>query len=318
MSMTPTHTRVDDWSAYELANQAMRLTVIPELGGKILTLDDACSGRSWLWRNPYLPLRTPEAGGVYIESFDSGGWDEVFPSVDPCAAGSVGGAWGDHAITDHGELWCRPWSVQACDGALKMFVDDPALPFRFERTLRLAPDEGPLTFDYTLVNQTEKPLPYIWATHPLIAIEPGMRIDVPPGVKATCTGGDGEGLPPLNQPFDWPHNGSHDLSRVPQRGQAGYAVKLFTEPMDQASVTLTPPDGSAALKLTMAAGASHRVGMWLNYDGWSGAKTTHYFNAGIEPTTTPADRLDLSAADGAAAVLGPRGTVQWALRVELV
>jgi hypothetical protein len=58
--------------------------------------------------------------------------------------------------------------------------------------------------------------------------------------------------------------------------------------------------------------------MWLNYDGWSGAGSAHYFNAGIEPTTTPADRLDRAAADGSAAVLAPRASKRWSLRVELI
>ena len=41
--------------------------------------------------------------------FDAGGWDEVFPTVDPCRVPNS--AWGDRTLTDHGELWYRPWQM---------------------------------------------------------------------------------------------------------------------------------------------------------------------------------------------------------------
>src|SRR3954463_15441636 len=137
------------WPAVVMQNDAMRVTVIPEIGGKIISIMSRRTGREWLWRNPYLALRKPPADATDFGAFDAGGWDEVFPTVNPCSVPNS--AWGDRRLTDHGELWYRPWQIVAANAdsqtgtTLSLAVDDPQLPFRFERTLTLGPGLGRLT-----------------------------------------------------------------------------------------------------------------------------------------------------------------------------
>src|SRR5271156_6921865 len=109
MSIQLEHTHVDSFQAVALTNDAIRVVVIPGLGGKIISLQSRDSGREWLWRNPYLPLRKPPANPLNFGLFDAGGWDEVFPTVDPCRVPDS--AWGNRTLTDHGELWYRPWQT---------------------------------------------------------------------------------------------------------------------------------------------------------------------------------------------------------------
>src|SRR6478672_7148868 len=142
MSIYLEHTLVGSWPAVVLQNDAMRVAVIPEIGGKIISLVSRRTGREWLWKNPQLPLRKPPADATDFGAFDAGGWDEVFPTVTPCRVPTS--AWGNRTLTDHGELWYRPWQLVAAGagwqtGATrKLAVGDPHLPFRFERTLTLA------------------------------------------------------------------------------------------------------------------------------------------------------------------------------------
>jgi len=52
-------------------------------------------------------------------------------------------------LTDHGELWYRPWQVLEAKNvpnelaSVTLAVDDPELLFRFERTLTLPDGPGP-------------------------------------------------------------------------------------------------------------------------------------------------------------------------------
>lgn len=302
------------WTTHKLADDSVRLAVIPELGGKIVSLRSVRSGREWLWANPYLPLREPERGGSYVQRFDSGGWDEVLPTVDPCKV--EGTPWGG-GLTDHGEMWCRAWHVtEAGRDAVSLELDDPGLPVRVRRRISLGPGEGRVSIGYTLHNRGGEAVPFIWAAHPLMAIEPGMRIELPPGMRVGCVAKIGAAPVRSGETFDWPYAGGFDFSHVPGR-DAGFAVKLFTGAMGGHGITLVSPDGSESLRFRVTSGLDPRIGLWLNYGGWSGAGTVNYFNAGIEPTTTPGDRLDAAIRDRTAAMLDGGAERRWTLTVEL-
>ena len=109
MSIKLEHTHVDAWPAVVMQNDAIRVVVVPEIGGKIISLVSHLTGREWLWKNPHLALRKPPPDATDFGAFDAGGWDEVFPTVNPCRVPNS--AWGDRMLTDHGELWYRPWQI---------------------------------------------------------------------------------------------------------------------------------------------------------------------------------------------------------------
>ncbi len=161
-------------------SSSWRLVVVPELGGKIVSFLSLRTGREWLWKNPHIPFAKPVKDTTDFGLHDSVGWDEIFPTVNPCSMPGTG--WGDLQLTDHGELWYRPWRIvnpkteaQAIELTLHVEPDD--LPLRFVLTLRLTTDA--LEVDYQLTNTGGQSLPYLWAAHPHIAIEPGNEILIP-------------------------------------------------------------------------------------------------------------------------------------------
>lgn len=147
-------TRYETFSALRMENDVVSIVVVPELGGKLASIQSRSTGREWLWMNPHLDLRKPEIGASYIRDFDTGGWDEVFPTVDPCHAS--GTAWGNTELTDHGELWCRPWQIESSEvdrsgtAALALDVGDSnlskmaRLPWGFQSRRRKAVYRGEL------------------------------------------------------------------------------------------------------------------------------------------------------------------------------
>jgi Domain of unknown function (DUF5107) len=322
MSILLDHTRVGSWEAIMLANDAMRVVVVPELGGKIVSLVSCLSGREWLWRNVHLPLRVPPSDPADFGPFDTGGWDEIFPTITPCQVPNSG--WGDRKLTDHGDLWCRPWRTVSArlvpDEAvsLTLAVDDPALPFRFERTLTMTDGSSPLTADYEVVNRSDSTLPYLWAAHPLLAIEPGDSIRLPAGTRIALIGSLGVECA-AGTVSAWPtirlaSGETLDLSRVPDPAR-GFAMKLFAHNVSPGSVQVVERSQAEFIRLSFDPIEVRHVGLWLNYGSWSGAGTKPYLNAGIEPTTSPHDDLSVTIAQKTAMQLLEGQSRRWQLTV---
>jgi galactose mutarotase-like enzyme len=323
MSIHLDHTHAGSWPALVMQNDAMRVVVVAEIGGKIISLVSRHTNREWLWKNPHLALRKPPADATDFGAFDAGGWDEVFPTVNPCRVPNS--AWGNRMLTDHGELWYRPWQIVAAgvdsqSGAtLTLAVDDPQLPFRFERTLTLAAGMSSLTASYSLINRSTQPLPFIWAAHPLLAIEPGELIQLPIGTRVSVTSIVGLTLAADTTVISWPtiplaSGESLDISRVGDQSDC-YAVKLFAENVAHGAIEIVNRSRTEALHLSAETSHALHVGLWLNYGAWSGANTAPYYNAGIEPTTFPADDLNVAASHETMAQLAPGSTRQWAFTV---
>jgi hypothetical protein len=312
-----------------IANDAMRVVVAPTLGGKILSLQSRRTGREWLWSNPHLTQRSIPNEPSDFGQYDFGGWDEIFPSVAPCWIRDS--AWGNRRITDHGLLWHRPWTcVDATEsnasghkgGAIAICVDDPTLPFRFERLLTLTAGTGPLIAEYILTNRGDSPLPYIWAAHPLVAVAAGMKIDLPSGTLMAVFGCVGFEMPSRNTTFTWPmlelaDGKLMDFGRVP-KATAAIAAKLFTGRLSEGWVRVVCDKLNETLQISFDPDVIPHVGMWANYSAWSGAGTEPYFNCGIEPTTSPADNLSDAILSSQNTMIPPRETSRWQLNVELL
>jgi len=91
-------TTVSGFPAIALRSPEIEVVVVPALGMKLTNLR-RLRGREWLWRNEQIPLRLPGSGTSYVETADSGGWDECFPTVGPSLD-----------LPDHGELWSADWT----------------------------------------------------------------------------------------------------------------------------------------------------------------------------------------------------------------
>jgi len=318
------HTHVGEWPSITLVNDALQLLVIPELGGKIVSLKSRRTGREWLWSNPHIPHAKPSHDALNFGMYDSGGWDEIFPTIDPCSVPDT--AWGERQLTDHGELWYQPWQVDAAritenrSAELKLVVDDMDLPFRFGRTLTLNGNRGSLRVHYEVLNRSELPLPFIWAAHPLFAIEPGDAIILPPSTIVSSTGNVGLSLAGDSLPFAWPQlklatGEVIDVNRIPDHS-AGFAIKLFAENVTPPTVEIADHTRLERLQISFSSPISH-CGLWLNYGAWSGASTKNYFNIGVEPTTSPCDSLEMACGKKLAVAIQPYSEKRWQLNLSI-
>lgn len=314
-----------NFPAIELSNEKMSTIVIPRLGAKIASLRSLESGREWLWSNPHLPLAEPQYRGPYTEKFDSGGWDELLPTIDACEM--TGTPWAGQRLTDHGELWYRDWQVverevMEDDGAVILVMEttgDP-FPFKLRRTLRLESESATLTAQYRLENLGEVSLPYVWACHALFKIEPGMKIELPLDTSFRTTAMlDFELESPgvMSWPtMRWKDGNEVDLSVMPDprdRSAAGFATMLITERLSEGWVALKAVEGGEMFRFHFDKDMIPRVGLWQNRNKWSGCESEPYYNLGIEPMTGPTVSLSDSVAAGNQFSVEPGGVSEWVL-----
>jgi hypothetical protein len=300
------------WKPDELRlhNDHWDITVLPGVGCKIASLRGVRSGREWLWSNPHLPVVPPEYGGSYVGQMDSGGWDEVFPSVSPVEMDGL-------KVPDHGDLVALPWEVtEHSETVLSAFVRTRFAACRFGRVLRLVGNR--LRMEYLLENEGPRQVRYLWCAHPLIRIERGMRIELPKGTSMHVIGGSGF---PETKGFLWPElGGLKPLDVIPDPEAEGFqpfAVKTFTSRGSVDGIRIASPDGREGLVFDWDRRDVPFLGLWLNSGAWSGCGSTPYFNLGIEPTTAPHDSLEDAVSDGTAIVLEPQATRRWSLSIEL-
>lgn len=281
-----------------IESSCIRLVIRPELGGRIISLVDRRSGREWLWRNPHLKSRPAMGDESYSEHLDGGGWDEILPSVSPCLLCD------GTNVPDHGDI-VRLTSLVLSASASHCILSTElhSLPLRFTRELRV--DGERLTMDYTLENLSERETPWIWAAHPLFALEPGMELTGTSGVvfhTAAALGNDDF--------FDGVIPDFHAPDFEP------FSCKRFSPALVLERVGLQHPDGSEIVLDWNASEIPH-LGLWLNLGAWSGCDSPPYFNLGIEPTTSAHDSLADAISAGEVMRLQPGETRRWRLGVSL-
>lgn len=277
----------------ELQGGGARVVIVPALGGKIAAMQLA--GREWLWTNPSLHFREPVDGTSYVETADSGGFDECFPTVGPCTLPGAAGGWRGLELPDHGELWAQRPTIEiqtdAAGHAATCRWRGRRMPYEFTRTVRVTP-AGEVVMHYTVVNQGDDRIPYLWSSHPLLPLNPETRIVVPDRTPMLVAAEHGIRLGGPGAEHRWPHvrleKSIVDFSRPHSVGRR-FACKLFLR-LDEGLAAVE--EAGARLEVRFDPARVPMLGLWINNRGWSGAKrVSPYTNLAFEPCSGAPDSL---------------------------
>ncbi len=165
-------------SAVKIENEKIKIIVIPELGGKIVSLIKKDKNFEIFFQNKNDIYLKPELYADFGE-FDASGFDDCFPSVDSSIV-NVNGV--EIKYPDHGEIWSSPMKHEITDNALKLCCDSGILSYTYEKKVSL--DGDLLCVDYKISNTGSEPFPCIWTMHGLMNCEEDMEIFFPEG---TCS-----------------------------------------------------------------------------------------------------------------------------------
>ena len=304
---------VSGFPAVALRSEELEVVVIPTLGGKLSNLR-RLRGREWLWRNEQMPLAPPLPGASYVETADSGGWDECFPTVGPCPLPGRP----DVILPDHGELWSLPWECRVYDLAGGTAFTGTArgklLPYDFHREVILDQQDPVVRFHYRLRHLGDAPFPWIWSAHPIFNVQPGTLLTLPTVQQVRVDAAIGRGEK-KGDVLPWPP-GSNASFQFPDNEQ--WALKLFADIGPSGRAILTDPRQGEQLEFVIPPDAVPQIGMWINCRGWAAEGRQPYYNLALEPCIGAPDRLDEAVESWKlASLLHPGDVKEWSFELRL-
>ena len=296
--------RSETFGTVELRGGDARVVIIPALGGKISQL--WFGERQWLWRNPQLPYRAPEAGASYVLTADSGGYDECFPTAGACTLPSLVRGAGGRELPDHGELWSQHPELTLTTGEAghraHLVWTGERLPYRFERAVVVTP-AGDVRCEYAATNLGALRIPFIWSAHPLLPLTSATRVVLPEGARLRVWAQHGVDLGGAGAEHRWPRLRSGgqlmDLSVPAGARKRPYACKLFVD-LPPGRQTAHVVEGDAMLTVRFDSAQVPQLGLWINHGGWNPLPKTSwlpwrkpapYRNLGFEPAIGAPDTL---------------------------
>jgi galactose mutarotase-like enzyme len=311
-------TSVSGFPAVALRAAELEVLAVPSLGMKLTNLRRP-NGREWLWRSDQIPLSPPRPDASYVDTADSGGWDECFPTVGPCPfPGAPSRPW----LPDHGELWSAPWSSSVYDHAggttLAGRTEGTVFPYEFERELTLDKNEPVVRFRYRVRNLGHTPFPWIWSSHPLLNVQPGSKLELVGVEQVRIAAEHGREDLQVGAVVSWPSAISGEAQHFTFPENGSWAVKLFADVGVEGRMSLTDPRKGERLEFMVPAGEVPQVGVWINCRGWAPPGRTPYYNLALEPCIGAPDRLDMAVEDWKTAqTLAPGEERRWSLEVRI-
>lgn len=312
-------TTVAGFPAVALRSLDVEVVAIPALGLKLSHLR-RLSGREWLWHNDQIPFTLPRPGASYVETADSGGWDECFPTVG--SSPIPGAPVGTPALPDHGELWSADWTssvFEHADGTtLTGTTYGTLLPYEFHREVTLLRDAPIVRLRYRVRHTGDARFPWIWSSHPLFNVQAGTTLELPGVHQVKLDAVHGRDDLSRGDVVSWPVAVGAAPERFVFPEPAGWAVKLFGDLGPEGRMVLTDPRRGERLEMVVDPGQVPQVGVWINAGGWAPVGKTPYYNLALEPCIGAPDRLeDAVLGWGAAEVLDPGEERQWGVEVRL-
>ena len=238
------------WSyrAVVLENEYLRITILPDLGGRIYSVVFKPTGSNELYQNPVIK---PSPWGPAQQ----GGW---------LAAGGI--EW-DLPVEEHGYAWADPWGyitnrTDPATASVTVFM-----PYqdhlRAEVDVTLRSGEAAFTIQPRIVNPTDKPVDYQFWINALLApgpantVGPSLRFLFPSEEMTVHSRGD-ETLPEPQAAMSWPAVNGVDLSRLGNWGQwlgfferpaaHGPFTGVYDVDADEGMVRVFPPTAAPGSK----------------------------------------------------------------------
>ncbi len=303
--------RVDGFEALALENDQVRAVVIPELGGRVWSLEDRVRRREWIWHRPGVPLGRPGPDAVYDDVW-AGGWEELFPN-------DGAGLFEGRDLPDHGEWWQTAWRVaDHGDGGsarLRLTAELNRRRVVCSKEFSLAADADTLRVTYRIESREAEPFHFLFKQHLPIALTDQCRLVVPGGWVEAVDPSFGTWLATTER-FSWPagparNGGTVDLRQVPPQS-AGAQEFIYLGGLPAGWCGVDDSARGAALRMHYDVARMPYLWLFLAYGGWRDCYT-----AVLEPCTNMPKDLTEAVARGQSAQLAPGGVFETTVAVQL-
>jgi galactose mutarotase-like enzyme len=312
-------TRLGSLDAFVLENSSLRLTVVPELGGKLASLIRNESGHEYLLQpaDPEQAYR-PRSFGDKFEDYGPCGFDECLPTVAACLYPEE--PFPASELPDHGDAWCLPSAIEVVSEKIRLTTSLKSLPLRFTREIHLR--ESTVRIDYEATNLSHSTVTFLWSAHPLLTVEAGAEIILPPEVKEVeVEWSKDERLGNAADRCGWPKATERsgrtvELNRVAPPS-AGTADKLFTTRLSKGFCGMFLPSKNESITFRFDPRLVPYAGLWLCQGGWPESRADKQFTVALEPCSGRPDSLAEAIRRNECVVLASGKTVRWWMEIEV-
>lgn len=233
------------YRAVVLENGYTRVTVLPEIGGRVLYWDDKQTGNRLTYANPVIKPTTWGFRGWWLAT---GGIEWAFPT------------------DEHGLNEWRPWQYQVLSGegwrGVRVWDVDDVTGMKVEVTLRLYAGRSTLIIAPRITNTTDQPHAFQFWINAMLTLSgnnapsSALHFWVPTSQMTVHSTGDGS-LPGSGASIDWPVYAGRDFSRYAEwtsylglfATEARGAVAAYDEAADQGVVRVYPAHVASGVKL---------------------------------------------------------------------
>jgi galactose mutarotase-like enzyme len=291
-----------------LTNDALVMKITPEEGGRISSLKSCVTGVEFLTQSGHRAIHLEPGYKAQFQNGACAGIEECLPTVGACDERTSGGA-----VPDHGDFWQLGWDVtEQSFSHVVMVARGFSRPLLFEKTVVLK--ESMLSIRYRVQNVSGRATSFLYACHPLFAVEPGDRIALPSEIDAlqltyARTGRLGES----GDRIGWP---GKELDAVPPI-ETGEAAMFYSSRLRTGRCGLFRIRAKQGLLLSFSTRELPYLGLWLCYGGWPGGDAAQQYAVAFEPTTAPCNTLKQALEEGLASHLPPRDVLEWELKFQL-
>ena len=287
---------------------AIRTTVLPTHGAKVVELVSKAADRDLLYHHPRIDVRPP-VFGANVDDWWTGGIDEVAPTGHPALVDG-------EQLPFLGEFWSQAWTARIVEEgpaavAVELSCAGIITPLRIDRRMELRAGESFIRSTHRLTNAGYSPVPFMWGIHPGIAIRPGARIQVP-GTTGTFHEGHADLGIAQGTTFPWPHlpaaTGSIDLSVARPPDPPSWEL-AFVDGLTAGWLAVTDPESRSGFAMSFDPSVFPVAWLWGVYGGWRGLYTV-----ALEAWTAHPPRLDEVIAAGRARTLAPGESLETEVR----
>jgi hypothetical protein len=299
----------------ELRNELIAVQIVSAEGARLQSLRCVRSGLEFLLRDARTAIGAyPEPGREvrFIQGAASG-MDECLPTVAPCFLDG-------QQIPDHGDFWQIKWTVlEASSDRARMVADGFSRPLRFEKTVRLCGPE--VWFDSCVTNIGDCDTAFLYAAHPLLAVERGDRIVLPLECRSLTLFDSRQGrLGRIGDQVSWPAANLGEVAEtrvdILDGPEAGTAEMLYTDRLQQGWCGLYRGRQKQGIAIRFDTAKLPYMGLWICCGGWpEDAGPAPQYAFAPEPTTAPCGSLLEAIHQKAAVTLQPGGSFCFSMQL---
>jgi galactose mutarotase-like enzyme len=301
---------------FVLESDQITVTVVPEEGGRISSLLSRESNLEFLMQSQHpRKVQLPSIEARFQDG-PCAGIEECLPSVGACGVETE-----DGPVPDHGDFWQLRWQIESMpiDGMLRQNATGFSRPLRFSKLVYVK--NRSMCVQYTVLNLSDATTTFLYACHPLFAVDPGDVIVLPDEVTSLSLNySRNQRLGAQGDIVSWPgseatENG--DLSLVLPYS-AGVAEMLYTDRLASGWCGLYRSSTRQGIVLRFDAELLPYLGIWLCYGAWpEGGKEPLQHAVALEPTLVPCNTLIETQNKNLAQELAPGSEFRWTIDFQL-